>query len=147
VAIWDWASEVYGRPGVAETCLELQDVHGQNTSLLLWAVHAATDDPDLLARGAEAARAWDRVALAALRAARRALKPPLPPFDEAARQTLREEVRGVELAAERLLLETLARLGGPRGGVTALAALTAASKAWGNSAPVKPLAALAAALD
>jgi uncharacterized protein (TIGR02444 family) len=147
VAIWAWALEVYGRPGVSETCLELQDVHGQNTSLLLWAVHAATDDADLLTRGAEAARAWDRVVLTSLRAARRELKPSLPPFAESARQALREEIKGVELAAERLLLETLARLGETRGGVTALAALTAASKAWGNPAPIQPLAALAAALE
>ena len=37
MSLWDWALEVYARPGVPDTCLVLQDDHGQNTSYLLWA--------------------------------------------------------------------------------------------------------------
>lgn len=146
MAIWDWALQAYGRPGVPAAALALQDAHGQNTSYLLWAVHAEVRDPALLARAAEATRAWDRTALIPLRAVRRALKPPMPPFSDPAREALREEVKGLELAAERLLMETLDELSAGRGGARALEALEAASKAWGPSAPIDALAELAAAL-
>lgn len=145
-SIWDWALEAYAQPGVPQACLALQDEHGQNTSLLLWAVYAEVRDPALLARGAAAARDWDAVALKPLREVRRGLKAPLPPFSDGSRQALREEVKALELAAERLLLETLADLGERQGGAPALEALEAASKAWDKPAPSAALAALAAAL-
>ena len=147
MAIWEWVLEAYGRPGVPEACLTLQDRYGQITSLLLWAVHAEVKDPALLQRAVAATKAWDRTALVPLREVRRALKPALPPFDDRAREALREEVKGLELASERLLIETLARLSGRPGGAHALEALEAASKAWGEPAPADALAALAAALN
>jgi uncharacterized protein (TIGR02444 family) len=146
VSIWEWALEAYARPGVPEACLTLQDEHGQNTSLLLWAVYAEAGDAALLSSAAEAARAWDRTALVPLREVRRGLKPPMAPFDDDARLALREEVKTLELAAERLLLETLARLADDQGGTPALAALQAASAAWGKPAPDNALAELARAL-
>lgn len=147
MAIWEWALEAYGRPGVPEACLRLQDDFGQNTSFLLWAVYAEAGEPGLLAKGAAAAMAWDRVALGPLRASRRGLKAPLPPFADHAREALREEVKGLELAAERLLMETLEALSDGGGGTPALAALEAASAAWGPPAPADALAVLAAALS
>lgn len=144
--IWDWALEAYGRPGVPEACLILQDTHGQNTSLLLWAVYAEVGDPELLARAAAATRAFDAIALSPLRDVRRALKPALPPFEDHARLALREDVKALELSTERLLMETLAALAQDRGGTHALDALRAASTAWGPPAPDNALAALAAAL-
>jgi len=146
MAIWEWALEAYARPGVPEACLALQDLHAQNTSLLLWAVYAEVKDPELLSRAAAATRAWDRTALVPLREVRRALKAPLPPVDDAARLALREEVKALELAAERLLLETLDGMTQGRGGAHALEALEAASKAWDKPAPAGALAELAAAL-
>jgi len=146
MAIWEWALEAYARPGVPEACLALQDLHGQNTSFLLWAVHAEAKDPELLARAAEAARVWDRLALVPLRDVRRGLKAPAPPVDDDARLALREAVKGLELAAERLLLETLDGMSQGQGGACALEALEAASKAWDKLAPAGALAELAAAL-
>ena len=146
MGIWDWALEAYGRPGVPEACLTLQDAHGQNTSLLLWAVWAEVADAALLARAAEATRAWDGKALTPLRDIRRALKAPHPPVADGAREDLREDVKAAELTAERILLETLAGLSHGKGGAPALTALEAASAAWGNAAPADALAALAAAL-
>jgi hypothetical protein len=55
-------------------------------------------------------------------------------------------VKAVELAAERLLLETLEGLTRGRAGAHALEALEAASKAWDKPAPADALARLAAAL-
>jgi uncharacterized protein (TIGR02444 family) len=147
MSIWDWTLRAYGRPGVPEACLRLQDQFGQNTDLLLWAVWAETADPALLARAAEATRRWEAVALAPLREVRRALKAPAPPVEDAQREGLREDVKAAELRAERVLLETLAGLSGDdRGGAHALAALEAASAAWKPAAPAVELAALAAAL-
>lgn len=146
MAIWEWALDAYSRPGVPQAALTLQDDHGQNTSFLLWAVHAEAKDPELLARAAAAARAWDATALVPLRAVRRALKPALPPFADHAREFLREEVKGLELAAERLLMETLDDMAHSGGGAHALEALEAASAAWGKPAPANALAELAAAL-
>jgi len=147
MAIWEWTLAAYGRPGVPEACLELQDAFGQNTDLLLWAVWAETADAELLARAAEATRRWEAVALVPLREVRRALKAPCPPVADAAREGLREDVKAAELRAERVLLETLAALSqGRPGGAHALDALRAAATAWKPPAPDQALAALAAAL-
>ena len=146
MSLWDWTLAAYARPGVPETCLSLQDEHGQNTPFLLWAVWAETADPDLLARAVDVARRWDDLAVTPIRAVRRALKPPAPGVADAAREGLREDVKALELRAERVLLETLEALGRGPGGTPSLTALEAASKAWGAPASANALAALAAAL-
>lgn len=145
--IWDWTLAAYARPGAPEQCLRLQDVFGQNTSFLLWAVWAEAKDPGLLVKAAEVGRAWEATALVPLRDVRRALKAPFPPVADGAREGLREDVKAAELRAERVLMDTLARLAGrASGGAPALEALEAASRAWGNPAPDDELAVLAAAL-
>ena len=146
MALWDWTLQAYAQPGVPDACLTLQDAHGQNTSLLLWAVWAEADDPALLARAADIARRWEGLALAPLRDIRRALKPAVTGVDENARQGLREDVKAAELRAERVLMETLEGLSKGKDGAHALTALGAASRAWGEPAPPDALAALAAAL-
>lgn len=146
--IWEWMLEAYGRPGVAEATLTLQDAHGQNTALLLWAVWSETGDPALLARAAAVTRAWEAVALVPLRDVRRALKRAVDGVDDGAREGLREDVKAAELRAERVLVETLADLAGnASGGTPALTALEAASAAWGRPAPDEALAGLARALS
>jgi uncharacterized protein (TIGR02444 family) len=146
--IWDWALAAYGRPGVAEQCLRLQDAFGQNTSFLLWAVWAECGEAQTLRTAAEVGRAWEATALSPLREVRRALKAPFPPVADAAREGLREDVKAAELRCERVLMETFAALAGAAsGGAHALAALEAASRAWGNPAPDDELAVLAAALS
>ena len=145
--IWEWVLEAYGRPGVPEACLRLQDEFGQNTNLLLWAVWAEARDPALLSEGARVTRAWEAAAVNPLRQSRRALKSALPPVEDAAREALREDVKAAELRAERVLLETLSDMSGESaGGAHALEALKAASAVWNRSAPDQELAALAAAL-
>src|ERR1700753_387731 len=103
MGLWDWTLEAYARPGVLEACLSLQDDHAQNTPLLLWAIWAEAADPDLLARAADVARRWDSVAVSPIRAVRRALKPPVDGVAEREREGLREDVKAVELRAERVL--------------------------------------------
>ena len=146
MALWDWTLRAYGRAGVPEACLALQDDHGQNTSLLLWAVWAEAADPTLLARAADVARRWEALALTPIRQVRRALKAAFDGVEPEAREGLREDVKAVELRAERVLMETLEAMTQEQGGAHALAALEAASAAWGLPAPHAALAALAAAL-
>jgi uncharacterized protein (TIGR02444 family) len=150
-ALWDWTLKAYGQAGVPEACLRLQDDYGQNTSLLLWAVWAETADPTVLARAADIAHRWEALALAPIRAVRRALKPDFEGVAAGPREGLREDVKAVELRAERALMEGLEPLGGEQAGAHALAALQAASAAWaawgGKPAPADALAALAAALS
>lgn len=141
MALWDWVLEAYARPGVPETCLKLQDEHGQNTLLLLWAIHARPAD-EVLVEAVRAARRWDETILGPLRAVRRGLKAPAPPMDDAAREGLREDVKAAELRAERVLIETLERLGSGGARSSALEAVTAAVRAWGRPAPAESLAAL-----
>ncbi|MDB5438493.1 MAG: hypothetical protein JWM33_920 [Caulobacteraceae bacterium] len=136
----------YGRPGVAGLCLELQDRDGQSVPLLLWAAWARPDDPALAVRACDLARAWEATAIGPLRAARRGLKPPMPPVPDLAREDLRAQVQAVELAAERVLLETLQALGSPGTAGDIGRALVAVSAAWGTTACPDTLAALAAAL-
>lgn len=150
MGLWDWTLEAYARPGVPEACLALQDDHGQNTPFLLWAVWAETADAALLTRAADLARRWDALAVTPIRAVRRALKPGFDGVGDRDREGLREDVKAVELHAERMLMETLealtSSLGRRPGGTPALKALEAASRAWGPPAPDDALAALAAAL-
>ena len=146
MGLWDWALRAYARDGVPQACLALQDAHGQNTSLLLWAVWAETADAAQLARAAALTREWDALALSPIRAVRRALKAPFPGVQDGARETLREDVKAVELRTERVLMEALEAMTEGRGGAHALDALEAASRAWGRPAPDDALAALAAAL-
>lgn len=135
MSLWDWTLAVYDRPGVPEATLALQDEHGLNTSLLLWAAWA---DPDreALANGVQSTVLWDETVLWPLRNVRRALKAPRPPFDHLAREGLREDVKAAELRAERLLMETLAGLSGKAETPDVIGALTRAAWAW-NSAPPK----------
>jgi uncharacterized protein (TIGR02444 family) len=136
----------YGRPGVAGLCVELQDQEGQSVALLLWAAWARPDDPAVAARACDLARTWEATAIGPLRAARRGLRPPMPPIPDSAREVLRAQVQAVELAAERVLLETLEALGSPGTAGDPGRALVAVSAAWGRTASADRLAALAAAL-
>jgi uncharacterized protein (TIGR02444 family) len=146
MSLWDWTLQAYARPGAPEACLTLQDEFGQNTSLLLWAVWAEAADPALLARAADVARRWEALALVPIRDVRRALKPAFAGVDDGEREGLRDDVKAVELRAERVLMEALEAMTGDQGGAHALAALEAAAAAWGKPAPANALAALAAAL-
>jgi len=147
--LWDWALAVYRVDGVAEACLSLQDANGQNVPLLLWSAWAASTgralDEDTVEAGCDAARAWDRVAVTPLRAMRRTLKLPVPDIDDAARVALRDQVKVVELAAERHLLAGLEALtptstGTPR---PAIEGLVAVARVWSRVVPRPALIALA----
>lgn len=143
--LWAWALAAYDRPGVPEACLALQDDHGQQTAFLLWAAWA-DPGPAPLEQGAALARRWEGEVLGPLRTARRNMKPPMANMDEADRMALREEVKAIELSAERLLMISLAALASPGAGAEARHGLTAAARAWGDPPPPAALESLLEAL-
>jgi len=126
---WDWALAVYARPGVAETCLDLQDTYGQNVPLLLWAVWRGGD----VTAAVTLARSWEHDVIAPLRGVRRRLKA------RGDAETLRQKVKAVELEAERSLMTALETVAGPEVDGRALAAVAAA---WGEAPPVEVLSRL-----
>ncbi|MDP1738359.1 MAG: TIGR02444 family protein [Caulobacter sp.] len=143
--LWDWTLAAYGKPGAPEAALALQDEHGLNTAFLLWAVWA-NPDRETLANGVQTTVLWDETVLWPLRNVRRALKAGRKPFDDAAREGLREDVKAAELRAERVLMETLETLGGPADQYDPAGALNRAAMAWSGQAPAEALKRLAQAL-
>jgi uncharacterized protein (TIGR02444 family) len=152
-ALWPFALEVYGRPGVEALLLELQDGHDQCVPLLLWSLWAAAGGrlagASKTAACAELARAWQAAAVTPLRTLRRDLKRSAGPKTAKARTRIREGVKALELDAERMLLQMLEEAT-PAPGVRPidpLEALRLAVRAWGGEAPeplLQQLARLAA---
>lgn len=151
--LWAWVVAAYGRPGVAEACLTLQNRHEQNVPLLLWAAWRATNraapDADTVEAACDIAHAWDGSTVGPLRTIRLRLKAAIPDMEDAGRLAVRERIKAVELAAERALLDDLAALepsGTGRPGPV-LDALVAVSRVWGAMTPRPQLALLAERLS
>jgi len=123
---WDWAVAAYDRPGVAEACLDLQDRYDQNVPLLLWAIWRGGDLPAAVAL----ARQWEAEVTGPLRGVRRRLK------GRPGAEALREQVKAVELEAERTLMRQLEILAAP---VVDDAALRAVADAYGAPPPAAAL--------
>jgi len=144
-ALWPYALEVYGRPGVEPLLLTLQDVHGQCAPFLLWSLWlAASGRPTVaakLAANAELARAWQDAAVAPLRTLRRDLKQRGRAKTAHARSRIRDGVKALELEAERMLLQMLEKASpapeDPSGDTPSdpLDALRRGAGAWGGDAP------------
>lgn len=145
MSLWDWTLAAYARPGAPEATLALQDEHGLNTALLLWAIWA-NPDRETLANGVQTTVLWDETVLWPLRNVRRALKGHRPPFADAAREGLREDVKAAELRAERVLMETLEGLAGPTAAPDPAGSLARAAMAWNGQVPKEALDRLARVL-
>ena len=105
-------------------------------------------DEETIEAACDTARAWDGVVVAPLRAVRRTLKAPVPDIDDGPRQLVRERIKGLELEAERHLLEALEALapmpsGAPR---PVIDGLTATTRLWSRVTPRPALIRLAEAL-
>lgn len=149
---WDWALEAYGRDGVADACVDLQDRHGQCVPLLLWAAWIASRDEsasdDTLEAACGIARAWDETTLDALRALRRKLKSPHPDIEAGARLDVRQKTIELERRAEHHLMQALEHL--PREaapGADTLKTLVAVTRVWSPVTPRRELQTLTACLS
>lgn len=148
MTLWDWSVRAYARPGVQDICLSLQDDDGQSVCLLLWAAWRGPVDAETLEAAVETAHSWNRTAIGPIRAVRRTLKKPVPDMDDARRLALRDQIKRVELSAERGLLDELASIAGPPPGSAfdIEAALAAAARLWSDRTPREALRTLAGRL-
>lgn len=111
--LWEFALAVYARPGVEGACLRLQEA-GADVCLVLTALwldrrHCALD-AEGLARLQRASQHWQDTVVRPLRQLRQAWKAASGADESLA--ALREQLKGLELAAEREQLARLARLAG-----------------------------------
>ncbi len=120
-AFWVFSQDHYGRPGVAEACLALQDRRGLDVNILLFCCWAGLRGQALtageLGERIDALRPWQAHVVQPLRAARRWLKGQQTAPAQAA-EALRQAIKAQELEAERLeqlILAEASRVGEARG--------------------------------
>lgn len=110
-AFWEFSQDLYGRPGVAEACLALQDRRGLDVNLLLFCCWTGVRGQALtageLGRRIDAVGPWQDRVVKPLRAARRWLKEQQTAPAQAA-EALRQAIKAQELEAERLEQSILA---------------------------------------
>ncbi|HMA16581.1 MAG TPA: TIGR02444 family protein [Kiloniellaceae bacterium] len=102
---WQFSGSVYGRRGVAEACLALQERHRLDVNLLLFCAWAGSNGRRLdggdLGLLRSAVRPWHDQVVAPLRQVRRWLKQQTS-VPEDVGEAFREEVKALELQAEML---------------------------------------------
>lgn len=103
---WRFSLAVYAADGVKEECLLAQDAFGADVNVLLYcawlgAAHAIPLDGNAVAEIAGTVERWSRMAVAPLRAARRAIKA-MPEVQHAEVQALRQSIAAMELEAEQI---------------------------------------------
>lgn len=111
-AFWNFSTGLYSSPAVEAHLLTLQDRDGLDVNLALFCLFAAQARRPLDYAAIEAMRAlaiaWGYGVVAPLRQARRAMKPRASENEIAA--GLRNEVKAIELAAEKAMQTALAHL-------------------------------------
>ena len=111
---WRFALDFYGRPGVQEACLRLQDEHGFDIIALVAILHAAIvsgrgmDEEEIAALRRDMAL-WREKTVLTLRRLRRELKSPPPEFPAAETESLRDLIKKAELKAEQIQLALAAQ--------------------------------------
>jgi uncharacterized protein (TIGR02444 family) len=113
--LWRFSLGFYAVPRVARALITLQDRDGLDVNLILFALWLGLSgygllDRDALAAADQAVRAIRTEIVEPLRTLRRRLKG----NPDTSVQKLREDVKELELAAERVVQSRLARLAGPR---------------------------------
>ena len=110
---WRFSLAFYARDGVAPACLRLQDRDGLDVNIVLYCCWAAAQgaalDEVAMAATIAATTAWRLEVVQPLRSVRRALRGGIPPVPVPAAAALRDEVKRLELEAERLLQDALWR--------------------------------------
>ena len=137
---WTFSLRIYGQPGVPPACLTLQDEHGVDVNVLLFALYAASCGRQLatgdVARITDNIEPWRATTVVPLRQVRRWLRETPEGFEADGVAALRQRVKAIELEAERLQQEALfagwpmASLGAP---APADAAARANAKAYADA--------------
>ena len=112
---WDFALRLYRMPGVAPACLELQERHGIDVTLMLFCLWHGTvcEEPlgERLPAVAASAREFHRASVLPIRAARRWLKRDPGGLKQPVAAALYRTVLAAEIDCEHAELLMLCRLG------------------------------------
>lgn len=116
-SLWNFSVHTYGKPGVADACLALQDRHGLDVNVLLFCcwfgcTRGVVDEP-LWNRVLAFSEPWADNVVRPLRAVRTWMKHTgctQPDISNDACMKLREEMKRLELKAEQLQKHTLQSL-------------------------------------
>lgn len=108
---WRFSVKFYAEPGVAPSCIELQDQAGVDVNLLFFLLWQATRgrafDTAQVAELDRSFGAWRDLAVIPLRELRRGLKTPPPVMAAEHAEGFRTRIKAVELEAERLQQEAM----------------------------------------
>ena len=130
LCLWRFSCAFYAQPGVSEALIALQDRAGLDVNLILFALwqgacgHRRLSHAELMAAERSAGPIRAAIVLP-LRALRRKLRSDR----DADIQRLRERIKTLEIAAERIIQRRLARFAGTLASDTAPAARAAAAQA------------------
>lgn len=117
--LWNFALELYAKPGVEQACLQLQETD-RDVCLLLtgaWLQHRGVRCLEERLRAlTEVTAPWQREVISPLRQTRRDWRTAAGEDTDLA--VLREQIKKLELQAERVLLERLQKLAGTWPGET-----------------------------
>lgn len=112
---WRFSLALYGRPGVPELCVGLQDTHGVDVNVLFCLLHRARAGAALeaaeIARLDAAVAPWRSGVVQPLRQARRALKSAEMAALANDGEALRNRVKAAEMQAEKHQQRALERIG------------------------------------
>jgi uncharacterized protein (TIGR02444 family) len=113
-SFWDFSVRTYRTPGVPDACLSLQNDHGADVNMLLYCawigVVSGPFDGELFRRASEFSTRWAENVVIPLRGARTWMKHTGCDSDPVSTEPcmeLREEIKTVEFAAEKLQQEAL----------------------------------------
>jgi uncharacterized protein (TIGR02444 family) len=111
--LWQFAVRLYGGEGVADACLRLQDGHGVDIPLLLFAAWLAekgvTLSPQRATEARDWVRAWQQEVVSTLRALRRRLKNAVSLAPPELAEGVRASIKRAELESEKVELAWLVR--------------------------------------
>lgn len=115
--LWEFSLKLYAEPGVAASCLSLQDQHGFDANLVLFCIwygcrHGELTD-DLLKTALETSDHWRETVVRPLRSLRTQLKRDLKESAYSSSSeisVLREQIKTAELDAERIQQQELEKL-------------------------------------
>ena len=113
---WNFSIATYGRDGVADACIALQEAHGADVNILLFCAWAGCNgvrlDRAQIGAACRAVRAWHEEIVRPLRSVRRRLRTAVdeaPPDD--LQSALRARIQKIEIDAEHIEQLRLAALG------------------------------------
>ncbi len=112
--LWRFSLAFYRQPGVADACIRLQDEAGVDVNVMLYLLYLAGRGKAISAAEMSRIEAvtadWRSAVVMPLREIRRKLKSPLGVFAPAVTAELRNDVKRIELGAERIQQQALENL-------------------------------------